>query len=76
MKTEGLASFQSLRKSSLLDHINRQKEFRNQDLSGEEKKMISNKFTGDHTQLEFYEGSGAVRQEQPGGRGKNIDIKI
>lgn len=75
MKTEGLQSFRSLKKSSFLDQATRGKS-NSSELSGEEEKMISSKFNNSNTPLEFYEGSGSIRKEQPSSRGSNIDITV
>lgn len=75
MKTQGLQSLQSLQNNSFLDRAT-QKAEPSAELSGEEKKMIQSKFKGNNTTLEFYEGSGSVREEKPSARGSNIDITI
>lgn len=75
MKTQGVPSFQSIRQNSFLDKA-AQKQAPSAELSGEEKKMITNKFSESGKPLEFYEGSGSVRQEQPSARGSNIDVTV
>lgn len=75
MKTQGLQSFQSVQNNSFLDQAMKQQESPSE-LSGEEQKMINNKFTSKSKPLEFYEGSGAVRKEQPAAKGSNIDFTV
>lgn len=75
MKTQGLQSFQSVQKNSFLDQAKQQQKSPSE-LSGEEQKMINNKFTGKSIPLEFYEGSGSVRREQPAAKGSNIDFTV
>lgn len=75
MKTEGLQSFLGNRRSSLLER-RQDVSAKTNELSNEEEKLISKKFKGKSRSLEFYEGSGSVRREQPAARGSNIDIRI
>lgn len=75
MKTEGLQSFLGNRRSSLLER-RQDVSAKTNELSNEEEKLISKKFKGKSHSLEFYEGSGSVRREQPAARGSNIDLRI
>lgn len=75
MKTEGVQSFQTLKRSSLLER-KQDISANTPELSNEEEKMIDKKFNRKTTSLEFYEGSGTVRREQPAARGSNIDLRI
>ena len=75
MNPQGIQAFRPPQKSTFLDKAAQQKESSAQ-LSGEEKKMIDTKFSGKAMPLEFYEGSGAIRTEQPAARGTNIDLTV
>lgn len=75
MKTEGVQSFLGLQRSSLLEQ-KQDISAKSKELSNEEEKMINTKFNRKPTSLEFYEGSGSVRREQPAARGSNLDLRI
>lgn len=75
MKTDGLQSFQSLQRSSLLQK-REDLPVKTAELSNEEENMISKKFNRRTSPLEFYEGSGSVRREHPASKGSNLDLKI
>lgn len=75
MNSSGIQSFRSPQQSSFLDKATQHKKS-TAELSGEEQKMIKNKFSGSAIPLEFYEGSGAVRTEQPAARGSKIDLTV
>lgn len=75
MNSTGIQSFRSPRQSSFLEKAAEPKRS-TAELSGEEQKMINNKFSGSAIPLEFYEGSGVVRTEQPAARGAKIDLTV